>query len=106
MRNIDSEYQQKVLDPSQGLMDEDYNSGMGVMKLWKQKPLKERILYKLMDKHKKEMLEDYWRKKSCTKNRNTQTDPKYVRNQELQVDLEEEAMAKIRNRKYIYNLGD
>lgn len=107
MTNIDTEYRQKVLDPTHSKMEDDTcKTGVGVMKLYKQKPLRERILFSLMDKYKKDMLEQYWRKKSGTKNKYAQTEPKVYRHQELQVDIETEEETKRKFRKYIYNLDD
>lgn len=110
MLGIEQEYWQKQVEPDKSQFGEEgtgMNASVGVMQLWKNKPLKQRILFQLMDKSKKQMLQDYWEKKANTRNQATQTTIKTFVTEGLQVDLDiEEAADKHKNRKYIYNLGD
>lgn len=91
LQGIEQEYWQKQLGQD-GEQESTAPSGsMGVMQLWKNKPLKQRLLLKLMDKSKKKMLEDMWEKKmNDTKNQSTQTMDKTWVDFEVQVDLIEE----------------
>lgn len=110
MLGIEREYWQKQVEPEYSQLGEGgggVNASVGVMQLWKKKPLRERILFRLMDKSKKEMLKEYWEKKANTKNQATQTPVRSMVDSVLQVDMEEEELqTKYKNRKYVYNLHD
>lgn len=110
IRNIDYEYLQKQINPEASTMsDANYSGGLGVLSLWKNKPLKERILMNLMGEQRKQMLEQHWEEKARNRNVACQTENKQYANSNLQVDLDGERTSSFSSnkaRKYIYNLAD
>lgn len=109
MLGIEQEYWQKQVDPRSSQFAEDVEgpaATMGVMQLWKNQSWRQKILFRLMDKSKKKMLQELWERKANTRNQFTQTPIKTYVSVEIQADLDEEEAEKYRNRKYIYNLLD
>lgn len=115
IQNIDNEYRQKQIDPEASKMNE-YKGGMGIMHLFKNIPLKDRIILNLMGDHKKQLLEEHWEQKARTRNVECQTETKKFAIADVQVDLDEydprsnsissrNRPFKVKN-SYIYNLGD
>ncbi|GMT11224.1 hypothetical protein PFISCL1PPCAC_2521 [Pristionchus fissidentatus] len=75
VRSIDSQYRIRQIDPDVAVMTLVKDENEGIKRLAQSQRIEERLIFAVMDEHRKSLLRDRWKRSATMVNRATQTYP-------------------------------